>query len=175
SVLDKKPGDTLGGTTRRSGGDSPAIRVPATPPALVPPGFRVKTTTLGRMLTTDKNFSVYAFDKDTAERSACDETCTRTWSPVLAPMTARAQGEWSFIERSPGVRQWTFRGRPLYTYVLEVQNWRMQGSDVPGWHNVFTQVAPPPPAEFTVPDTLAGQVRAEASGRTVYVDTWGDD
>src|SRR5690606_36774793 len=50
SVLDRQPGDTLGGTTRRSGGDSPAIRVPATPPALVPPGFRVKTTTLGRML-----------------------------------------------------------------------------------------------------------------------------
>src|SRR5690606_35900355 len=58
---------------------------------------------------------------------------------------------------------------------LEVQNWRMQGSDVPGWHNVFTQVAPPPPAEFTVQDTLVGQVLADARGRSIYVYTCGDD
>ena len=32
SVLDKEPGDVIGGTTRRYGGDSPAMRVPAAPP-----------------------------------------------------------------------------------------------------------------------------------------------
>ena len=49
SVRDKQPGDVLGGTRRRYGGDSPALRVPVGPPTLLPPGFAVKTTTIGRM------------------------------------------------------------------------------------------------------------------------------
>ncbi len=48
SVLDSAPGDAMGGTTRRYGGDSPAMRVPLGPPSKVPPGFAVKTTTVGR-------------------------------------------------------------------------------------------------------------------------------
>lgn len=175
SVLDHKPGDTLGGTTRRYGGDSPANRVPLGPPPKVPPGFAVKTTTVGRLLTTDKNFSVYTFEADTAELSMCDEVCARTWHPVLAPALVRPQGEWSTVERSPGVRQWVFRGKPLYTYVLDQRSWSLEGSDVAGWDNVYTQLAPPPPDVFTVQDTLIGEVLADARGMTIYTYVCGDD
>src|SRR5262249_30513842 len=65
SVLDHAPGDVMGGTARRSGGDAPAIRVPVGPPSKVPPGFAVKTTSTGRLLVTSKNFSIYSYDKDT--------------------------------------------------------------------------------------------------------------
>lgn len=184
SIYDHEPGDVMGGTTRASrgyspdgggGGDSPAIRVPVGPPSMVPPGFSVKTTAVGRLLTTSKRFSVYTYDKDTAEKSACDVTCTRTWKPVLAPQTARAQGEWSLLERSAGVRQWVFRGKPLYTYVPDVRTWSLEGSDVPGWHNVYTQTAPAAPASFTVQDTIVGQVLADRRGMTIYIYICGDD
>lgn len=175
SVLDSEPGDVLGGTTRRFGGDSPANRVPLTPPPKVPPGFAVKTTTVGRLLTTDKNSSVYMFDADTADASKCDAACTRTWIPVIAPAIVRAHGEWSILERSPGVRQWVFRGKPLYTHVLDERSWSLEGSDVPGWSNVYTQVPPPPPDDFTVQDTLIGQVLADARGMTIYTYVCGDD
>jgi predicted lipoprotein with Yx(FWY)xxD motif len=175
SIKDRQPGDVMGGTTRRSGGDSPAIRVPAKPPSKVPPGFAVRTTTVGRLLTTDKNFSVYAYDKDTAKKSMCDEACTQTWKPLLAPQLARPQGEWSIVERSPGVMQWAFRGKPLYTYALDVGQWSLEGSDVPGWKNVYVQLAPQPPASFTVQDTIAGQVLADARGMTIYTYVCGDD
>ena len=175
SVRDREPGDVLGGTKREYEGDSPANRVPIGPPPLVPPGFAVKTTAIGRLLTTDKNDSIYAYDKDTAEESMCDVECARIWKPVIAPALARAIAEWTIIERSPGVRQWVFRGRPLYTYAVDQHSWSVQGSDVPGWSNVYTQLAPPFPSSFTVQPTLAGEVLADRRGMTVYTYVCGDD
>ena len=175
SVRDSEAGDVLGGTTRRYGGDSPANRIPLAPPSKVPPGFAVKTTTVGRLLTNDKNYSVYAYEADTTDASLCDLECTRTWKPVPAPAIARATGEWSTLERSPGVRQWVFRGKPLYTYVVDQHSWSQEGSDVVGWSNVYTQMAPPVPDSFTVQDTLAGEVLADARGMTIYTYSCGDD
>ena len=175
SVRDSEPGDVLGGTTRRYGGDSPANRVPIGPPSRVPPGFAVKTTANGRLLTTDKNYSLYAYDKDTPDTSMCDATCTQTWKPVAAAALARGQGEWTILERSPGVLQWVFRGKPLYSYALDQHSWSQQGSDVPGWNNVYTQLVPKHPGSFTVQKTLAGDVLADARGMTVYTYVCGDD
>jgi predicted lipoprotein with Yx(FWY)xxD motif len=175
SVRDNGPGDVLGGTTRRYGGDSPANRIPLGPPPRVPPGIAVQTTAKGRLLTTDKNHSLYAFEKDTADKSMCNAECTRTWKPVIAPALARGQGEWTILERSPGVRQWVFRGKPLYTYELDQHSWSQQGSDVPGWSNVYTQRAPNHPRSFTVQKTLAGDVLADARGMTIYTYVCGDD
>ena len=175
SVLDSEISDVFGGTTREYGGDSPAFRVPVGPPPKIPPGFAIKTTTVGRLLTTDKNYSVYAYDLDTPDASMCDAECARTWVPLIAPEMARAQGQWSIMERSPGVRQWAFRQKPLYTYVLDHQSWSLEGSDVPGWSNVYTQLAPPAPDSFTVQDTLAGQVLADSRGMTIYTYVCGDD
>ncbi len=175
SIRDREAGDVLGGSTRRYGGDSPANRVPLTPPPRVPPGFAVKTTTVGRLLTTDKNYSVYSFDGDSAEMSMCRAECLQKWEPVTAPAIARAHGEWSIIERSPGVRQWVFRGKPLYTHVLDPNSWSLEGSDVSGWENVYTQLTPPPPEIFTVTDTMSGQVLADSRGMTIYTYVCGDD
>ena len=97
------------------------------------------TTTTGRLLTTDKNESIYAHVDDAPNRSACNDECALTWRPVLAPALASEREDWTLLERSPGVRQWVFRGKPLYTYALDQHSWSMQGSDEPGWDNVYTQ------------------------------------
>jgi predicted lipoprotein with Yx(FWY)xxD motif len=175
SSFDHRAGDVLGGRGLRGGGDMPAVRQPVGPPSNIPPGFAVSTVETGRLLLTDKNFSVYAFDKDTATKSNCDAQCAQAWSPVLAPASAHAQGDWSIIERSPGVGQWAFRKSPLYTHIADRRVRSFEGSDVPGWRNVYTQAAPPAPKGFTVHDTTAGQVLADARGMTVYLYNCGDD
>lgn len=175
SVLDRGSGDTLGGTRRKYGRDDPAYRVPVGPPPLLPPGFAVKATSLGRLLTTDGNASVYVFADDTATRSACDEECLRRWEPVLAPALARPFGDWTLLERSPGLRQWVFRGKPLYTHLRDPESWSLVGSDLPGWRNVFTQPAPAYPPGFTVQQTIAGDVLADEDGRTIYLYNCADD
>jgi len=175
SIHDDNPGDVLGGTQRRYGGDDPSKRVPLGPPSKVPPGFSVATITIGRILTTDQNESVYSYETDTAEQTMCIGECTQRWEPVIAPALARNSGEWSIVERSPGVLQWVFRGKPLYTHVLDQHSWSQQGSDVAGWSNVFTQRAPSPPADFTSQTTIGGEVLADANGKTVYIYRCGDD
>ncbi len=175
SALDRQPGDVLGGESYDHEGDEPALRHPIGPPPDVPPGFQVSTTVVGRLLQTERGFSVYASDADPPGRSNCDASCAKTWLPMSAPQSVRPHGDWTIIERSPGSRQWVFRGKPLYRYALDSRARSLEGSDVPGWHNVYTQRAPSPPPEFTVQDTSAGQVLADRHGMTLYSYTCGDD
>ncbi len=175
SIRDRQPGDVLGGDSYRHEGDAPAMREPIQPRPDVPPGFSVSTTLRGRLLQTARGFSVYAFDRDTRESSACDAGCERRFVPLQAPAAAHAHGDWSVFTRESGERQWAFRGRQLYADAEESRVRSLAGSDVPGWRNVYTQEAPPPPAEFTVQDTPSGQVLADARGRTIYGYTCGDD
>jgi predicted lipoprotein with Yx(FWY)xxD motif len=175
SALDKAPGDVMGATTRRKKGETAVLRYPAGPPPDVPPGLDVASTVVGRMIVNAKGAAVYSFDKDSATKSLCDEVCARVWVPVLAPEFAKTGGEWSTVERSPGVRQWAYRKKPLYTNTTDTRPRSVEGGDIPGWHNVYTQRAPAPPVDFTVHDTAAGAVLADNRGMTVYVYNCGDD
>jgi len=175
SDRDHQPGDVLGGTNAIGVGEQGAVRFPVGPPAESPPELDVIPFRTGHMVITNKGMSVYVSDADTAGKSNCDEVCLQTWSPVSAPQTAKPRGDWSIVERSPGIRQWAYRGKPLYTYLLEKRTRSMTGIDVPGWHNVFTQRAYAPPAEFTVQDSRIGQVLADANGKTIYLYHCNDD
>ncbi|MGE3477388.1 MAG: hypothetical protein AB7H70_16415 [Rhodospirillaceae bacterium] len=176
SVLDKSPGDVLGGTRRRIGsGDEPAVRMPAGPRPNVPPAFSVRQVGTGRMIVNQTGFSVYSSDKDGPNKSNCAGPCLSKWTPVLAGRAAQPQGEWSVFERSQGVRQWAFRGKPLYTFNDDPKGRSLIGSDEPGWHNVYTQRAPAAPREFTQQDTHAGIVLADGAGKTIYIYSCGDD
>jgi predicted lipoprotein with Yx(FWY)xxD motif len=175
SVRDRRPGDVLGGDSYREDGDAPAVRDPIQPRPDVPPGLAVSTTFRGRLLHTMRGFSVYAFDGDTRTHSGCDAACEQQFVPIQAPAAARAHGEWGLFTRASGERQWTFRGRPLYVHAGDSRVRSLAGSDVPGWRTVYTQETSPPPAEFTVQDSSAGQVLADARGRTIYSYTCGDD
>ena len=175
SVLDSEPGDVYGGSNFEPANDGPAIRVPVGPPSNIPPAFKVAQMTTGRMLINFEGYAVYTSDNDGLNKSNCGENCLRNWKPAAAPETAQSRGEWTVIERSPGIRQWSFRGKPLYTYIHDPRFRSFIGGDVPGWHNVFTQKAPAPPDEFTIQDARIGQVLADSRGMAVYVYNCGDD
>jgi predicted lipoprotein with Yx(FWY)xxD motif len=46
----------------------------------------------------------------------CYNECAKTYPPLLASADAKPTGEWWIITRADGVRQWAFRGIPVYTY-----------------------------------------------------------
>jgi predicted lipoprotein with Yx(FWY)xxD motif len=175
SYLDSQPGDVFGATTRETRGDGPAEREPVGPASSVPPQFAVITTAKGRIILNDANFSIYTSDRDGPEKSNCDAACARTWVPVTAAATARPQGEWTIFERSPGVRQWAFRKKPVYTYSKDVDTWSLQGGDVPGWHNVYMQVVPPPPKGFSFANSDVGEGLIGPEGKLLYIYYCGDD
>ena len=175
SIRDRRPGDVLGGDSYRDEGDAPAVREPIQPKPDVPPGFAVTTTLRGRLLQTARGFSVYAFDRDTRSRSACDATCEKNFVP-MSGTGCRARA-WRLVHLRPRQRRAAVDVPRQAAVPIRRGFSRAQprGSDVPGWHNVYTQEPAPPPAEFTVQETSAGQVLADARGRTVYSYTCGDD
>jgi predicted lipoprotein with Yx(FWY)xxD motif len=175
SALDHQEGDVNGGTKRKTHGDSPADREPVAPPPLLPPQFRIAEQTTGRLLVTSQGASVYALADERPDKILCDTECSRAWTPVLAPALSRPQGAFTVFERLPGIKQWAFHGEPLYTRVGEERQHSLEGADAPGWHNVYTQKAPPPPADFTVQESPGGLVLADSRGRTVYIYHCGDD
>ena len=177
SALDHQAGDVLGGTNQvRLELTSVAWRYPVGPPPRIPPGFRVVTTLEGRLLVNEQRHSIYAYGKDGPDKSNCVATCLDMWVPVQAPALARpVDGEWTIIERAPGVLQWAFRHQPLYTYVRDTRLYGQEGSDVPDWYNVYTQRAPRPPKSFQFIDTPKGVVIADARGKTVYTYACTDD
>jgi predicted lipoprotein with Yx(FWY)xxD motif len=71
--------------------------------------------------------------------------------------------------------QWTFRDKPLYSHAPDPGTHSVEGADVPGWSNVYTQRAPEFPASFTVQDGLIGQVLADSKGRTLYTYSCTED
>ena len=175
SSKDHKKGDVLGGSVSLIGGEMGAVRFPAGPTADIPADLRLAVFRTGRMLITHKGFSVYAYDKDTPGKSNCTGTCLDTWAPVMAPEMAQGAGDWSVIERSPGIGQWAYLGQPLYTNLNDVEQRRVIGTDIPGWHNVYTQRALAPPSDWTVQDADLGQVLADSKGKTIYYYSCNDD
>lgn len=177
SHLDVVPGETNGGSHRKgrdevSGG---AQREPLTPAPAVPAQFKVVTMALGRMLVTSKNQSVYAYDKDKFNKANCNDGCLSEWSPLIAPEFAVVQGEWAVVERRGGVKQWTYRGKPLYTHIADSKERSYEGSDEPGWSNVFMQLAPDAPQGFGLMDTHGGQVRTDTRGKAIYFYQCNED
>lgn len=169
SILDRQTGDVRGATKMRSGGDAGVTRNPVAPRSLVPPAFSVVQSSTGRLIVNKDGYSVYTWDGDEPNKSNCQGDCLTAWTPVPAPENVTERGAWTTFERSSGVKQWAFRGKPLYTYNYDRGERSFTGADVSGWHNVYTQRGPAPPDEFTVQDAdFGGQVLADSRGKTIY-------
>jgi predicted lipoprotein with Yx(FWY)xxD motif len=103
---------------------SPSKVAPASGTALA-----VRTTSLGKILTDGRGFTVYAFDADKGTKSACSGACATAWPPVTATGTTPKVGtgvKQSLVgeaTRADGTRQLTYAGRPLYLF---------QGDSAPG-------------------------------------------
>ncbi len=175
SVLDKERGDVLGGTKLPGIGEGGAERKPVGPDSNVPAQFVVYTTMAGRIVTLRDGSSVYTYDRDAVGKSKCTDSCLDGWAPIIAPSFAAKVGEWTTFERSPGVMQWAFRGRPVYRHLTDLKPGAQDGADKTGWRNLYVQKTPPPPRGFTLKPTIVGLTLGDASGMTVYRYVCTDD
>lgn len=175
SVLDKQAGDVLGGSAMFIRSETGASRIPVGPKPNLPPQFKTHTTMTGRLVSLADGWSVYTFDGDSRNKSNCYDACLNGWAPILAADYARPLKDWTFIERAPGVKQWAFRGKPVYRHLTDSKTRSQDGSDTPRWRNVYTQRAPEPPKGFTMKDTMIGVVLGDPQGRTIYRYDCTDD
>jgi predicted lipoprotein with Yx(FWY)xxD motif len=114
----------------------------------------------GLFLTDNADRTLYAFDKDTKDTSACSGTCSTNWpaftadtlpQAVNAPNTSFLNTSLlGFITRTDGSKQVTYDGHPLYYYSGDKNPGDVKGHGIGGlWHvlsprgNPMTNPAPP--------------------------------
>jgi predicted lipoprotein with Yx(FWY)xxD motif len=159
-ALDAFPGATFGdgvGTVWRV-----AFQEIATPIDV-----RIMPTRLGQVLADAAGKTLYAAD-GAAPPAACDAACRRQWQPLAAPWLANAVDDWTVIAREDGLRQWAFKGQALVTYAGDVNPGETAGHGVAGHRAVVLQPPPPLPPWATIQNSDAGELIANAQGRTVY-------
>lgn len=109
-----------------SGAGSGATASPSTSGAASGVVLKVSQSDLGMILTDADGRTLYAFTKDTAEKSACSGDCAANW-PALTVASGQqasagdgATGEWIHsITRDDGATQVSYGGHPLYYYAAD--------------------------------------------------------
>ena len=174
--IDPHPGATFGETVllqgdfrfNNVGSGAVAPWHAAFEPIPIPPEVTIVPTAQGRVLADAKSMTLYTFDGD-GDRSKCNGKCLQTWRPLLAPSIATASGAWSLTPRADGKLQWSYRGKPLYTFRAELRPGEMSGDGADKlWHAVLLEPGPARPAWVTVHDSDLGPVLADADGMTLY-------
>ncbi|MBX2836349.1 MAG: hypothetical protein KTR35_05810 [Gammaproteobacteria bacterium] len=91
----------------------------------------------GAILTDDQGMTLYTFDRDPAEQSACNGTCAAKWPPYLRGSEDRTADGLSLIKRDDGTEQWAINGKALYRWAADTKPGDRTGDNVGGvWHVV---------------------------------------
>jgi predicted lipoprotein with Yx(FWY)xxD motif len=73
--------------------------------------------TLWRRIGDAQGAALYTYDADRdTGKATCVAECAEEFPPYIAPRDALVFGEWSLVTRDGGVKQWAYRGQPLYYY-----------------------------------------------------------
>ncbi len=184
-VLATPPGITLqaiasGGGRRGEGGSREEEKKPSwSVDGKADPFFPAAQTRSGGRGTTyaDGNgHTLYTYDKDTqAGVSACYDDCAKAWPPALVPAGFKPTGAWSSITRTDGSKQWTFKGKPLYTFTKDTNAGQRNGEGAGGgaWRNAKFE----PTAGLEIPFgmslteslTANGYVLSDENRLTIYM------
>lgn len=85
-----------------------------------PYGIEVREakTAAGYILAANGGIPIYIYSgKGLQPVTNCVTTvCAKRWLPVEAPLLGNAIGEFTMVNRPDGVRQWAYKGKPLFTY-----------------------------------------------------------
>ncbi len=113
--------------------------------------------------------TIYAFEGRGAAKAVIRLADQTQWKPLLAPALAHQVGEWSILTRSDGIRQWAFRGRPLFTFAGDVTSGDANGVGLSNDWDAALAVSFYMPAQVRLEQTLGrGKVLATREGLTLY-------
>ncbi|MFB8076986.1 SCO0930 family lipoprotein [Streptomyces sp. NPDC056013] len=145
---------------------------------------------LGPLVADAEGFTLYRFDKDTADpsSSACAGDCAKTWPPV--PASAAEPGgvdaaRTGSVKRVDGTEQLTIAGWPVYRFAKDTAPGQTNGQGVGGtWFAVTPdggkagvkegakegaqEDAGPLPALSLTDDAKLGKIIRDGKGRTLY-------
>jgi predicted lipoprotein with Yx(FWY)xxD motif len=158
---------------------APAPSAPATTAAAVPLTLALKAATIakmGQVVTDNKGWVLYRFDKDTAKpsKSNCEGKCAQVWPPAITDGNPDLVGvDASFVgtvTRADGSSQLTIGGWPVYRYIGDPKPGAWKGQNVGGTWFVVTPEGKknltclPTPAPTAVAPPAASDAATDSSG-----------
>ncbi len=168
----------VGYLARQRGGDGPQ-QPSGWHPALVfpvsgipmPEGIAIKEVgdANGLALVNQEGMTLYAYEGRGGARAVVGLADQTQWKPLAAPELAQPIGDWSIIDRSDGIRQWTFRGKPLFTFAGDLTPGDANGVGLSKDWDAALAVSFYLPPDVRFEQTLdRGRVLATAAGLTLY-------
>jgi len=136
-----------------------------------PSSVSVSKNVLGYVLVdSNSGATLYYYEEDEPGRSSCDADCVRVWSPHEAPRMANARGDWTIVARGDGIRQWAYKGRPLYRYSGDLTPGEAYGHGGQGgkWQAAILEPLAPLMDWVRVQASDAGLILSDQEGRTLY-------
>ena len=87
-------------------------------------------------LVDAKGMTLYTFDKDAANsgKSACNGPCASLWPPAMAGASDQPSGAFGILTRDDGAKQWSYKGKPVYTYQADKVGERSGDNFKDVWH-----------------------------------------
>jgi len=160
SSRDRKPGDrNAAGANNFRGG----IRL-ATMAMTLPTGLKFARRADGLVVaTTENDRPVYTPRQ--GSRVLLATAGGEEFKFIAAPAIASVDGDWSIVQAGAGLKQYAFRGKPLYRAPAGVSDAEIIAA---GWEPVVVHEAPPRPDAIGVGMTLLGEVYTDKKGMTLY-------
>ncbi len=138
-----------------------------------PYGISVEESVLanGYVLADSEGMTIYAGDASTmrAKAECAMSTCGGRWKPVAAALLANPTGDFTLLDRDDGVKQWAYKGKPLFTFGGDQIPGDAHGQAVDRKYQVAMVVGYFTPREAGVREDIArGPIVATAGGMTLY-------
>ena len=138
----------------------------------LPPGISVNELpdASAFVLVDISKHTLYRFAGEVGEEARqCDPgSCRDEWVPLSAPLIAKPIGDFKPVDRDDGIRQWTYKGKGLYTYSGDLAAGYANGVDrEPGWHVAAITQLPNPPG-VTIENTITRGAVLALNGMTLY-------
>lgn len=133
----------------------------------LPVGFAVKEVqdALGVVLVDWRKRTLYTFDGDPNKDFRADSP----WEPAEAPQLSQAVGDFGLVARNDGKRQWTYKGKGLYTYAPDLEESYADGIGADKHFHVAALYRYYTPANVSITHSPAvGRILATDKGLTVY-------
>jgi predicted lipoprotein with Yx(FWY)xxD motif len=88
--------------------------------ALAADAMPASVKAMGGMLMDAKGMQLYTWDNDKeANKSSCNGMCLMNWPALKAEASDKDAGDWKVITRDDGSKQWAYKGKPLYYFVMD--------------------------------------------------------
>lgn len=125
----------------------------------------------GQALVDGHGMVLYTFDGDVRhDKAACGTgPCAGNFVPVSAGGLANPVGDFALVSREDGIQQWTYQGKPLYTFDGDIELGDANGNGVDKRYQVAMVAKYFMPTGVTIrPDERHGGLLTTAEGKTLY-------